>query len=157
MRHTSTALALLALAGALSACGGQKAEQPAEQDSAAAPVPQTPAADPAAGAAATGTTTPVAVASPPAGFFQCRTCHSVEPGKNGIGPTLAGIVGSKAGAVPGFNFSPALKNSGITWDRATLEQWLAHPTKLVPGTRMVAMVPDPVRRKEIIDYLETLK
>lgn len=157
MRHTPTAVALLVLAATLSACGGQKAEQPAEQDGAAAPTPQTPAGDPTPADAVTGATSPVAAAAPPAGFFQCRTCHSVEPGKNGIGPTLAGIVGSKAGEVPGFNFSPALKNSGITWDRATLEQWLAHPTKLVPGTRMVAMVPDPVRRKEIIDYLETLK
>lgn len=153
MRHPAKPLALLALVAALSTCGGPKTEQPTEQTTAVAPAAGTPAAGESAAAAAT----PVAVASPPAAFFQCASCHSVQPGRNGIGPTLAGIVGSKAGEVAGFGFSPALKASGITWDRATLEQWLAGPTKLVPGTRMVAMVPDPVRRKEIIDYLETLK
>lgn len=149
MRHPTMALAALSLAAALSACGGPKDGQPADE----APAGETAAAPDGAATPAT----PVAVATPPAAFFQCRSCHSVKPGQNGIGPTLHGIVGSKAGEVPGFSFSPALKASGITWDRPTLEQWLAAPTKLVPGTRMVAMVPDPVRRKEIIDYLETLK
>lgn len=147
MRHPAKAAALLALALATSACGGAKQDEPVAEASpgeAAAVVPAGPAA------ASPSPAQPVA-------FSQCRSCHSVEPGKNGIGPTLAGIVGTKAGEVPGFAFSPALKQSGITWDRATLEQWLAGPTKLVPGTRMVIGVSDPVRRKEIIDYLETLK
>jgi cytochrome c len=142
MRHPVTALAILALAASISACGGQKQEEPA--DTTATETPATPSA------------TVAATNEPPAAFFQCRSCHSVEPGKNGIGPTLHGIVGTKAGEVPGFAFSPALKQSGITWDRATLEQWLAGPTKMVPGTRMVIAVPDPVKRKEIIDYLHTL-
>jgi cytochrome c len=142
MRIPVTALAILALAASVSACGGQKQEEPAET---------TPTETPATPAPATGQ-----AADPPVAFFQCRSCHSVEPGKNGIGPTLYGIVGTKAGEVPGFTFSPALKQSGITWDRATLEQWLAGPTRMVPGTRMVIAVPDPVKRKEIIDYLHTL-
>ena len=147
MRHPAKALAFLALATAVSACGGQEQGEPIEETAV-----ETPAAE-----IATGETTPTPAATPPAAFFQCRSCHSVEPGKNGIGPTLAGIYGQKAGEVPGFAFSDALKESGITWDRATLDQWLAAPTTLVPGTRMVIGVPDPVRRKEIIDYLETLK
>lgn len=144
MRRPVKALVFLALATALSACGGQKQEEPAEKAEAPASKP-----------AVAGGTTPAG--APPAAFFQCRSCHSVEAGKNGIGPSLAGIVGKKAGEVPGFAFSEPLKKSGITWDRATLDQWLAGPTKLVPGTRMVTSVPDPVRRTEIIDYLETLK
>ena len=59
--------------------------------------------------------------------------------------------------MPGFNFSPALKASGVTWDRQSLDTWLQGPMKMVPGTRMVIGVPDPQRRKDVIDYLETLK
>jgi cytochrome c len=147
MRRRVKFVASLALAAAVAACSGEKRDEPASEASPSAPPAlPVPASAPAA-----------AVAAPPAAFFQCRSCHSVEPGKNGIGPTLAGIVGSKAGEVPGFAFSKALKDSGITWDRATLDQWLAGPTRMVPGTRMVISVPDPVRRKAIIDYLETLQ
>jgi cytochrome c len=142
MRYPLRFLVLLTSAAAVAACGGPKQEQPVAEATSAAPAATGPAAT---------------AAQVPAAFFQCRSCHSVEPGRNGIGPTLHGIVGSKAGEVPGFAFSPALKQSGITWDRATLEQWLAGPRKLVPGTRMIISVPDPVRRKAIIDYLETLK
>ncbi|PEQ14695.1 cytochrome C [Novosphingobium sp. PC22D] len=90
-------------------------------------------------------------------FAQCRACHAVEPGKNGIGPTLHGIVGSTAGDVPGYAFSTPLKNSGIVWTREKLDQWLSGPMKMVPGTKMVISVPNEAKRKEIIDYLETLK
>ena len=95
--------------------------------------------------------------SPPAAFAQCKTCHSIEPGKNGVGPTLFGIVGSKAGEVPGYSFSPALAGSGIVWDRESLDEWMQGPMKMVPGTKMVIAQPDPEKRKAIIDYLETLK
>lgn len=145
MRCSANIAALLVLAAGLAGCGGTSEEQPAEQPTSAAAA-EPPAASPA-----------VAAAVQPPAFAQCRSCHSVEPGKNGIGPTLHGIVGSKAGEVPGFAFSTPLKQSGITWDRATLDQWLAGPMKMVPGTRMVIAVTDPARRKEIIDYLETLK
>ncbi|EPR16330.1 cytochrome C [Sphingobium indicum IP26] len=94
---------------------------------------------------------------PPMAFAVCRSCHSTEAGRNGVGPTLRGIVGSKAGAVPGYAFSPALKKSGIRWDRASLDRWLQGPMKMVPGTKMVIPVTDPTKRKAIIDYLATLK
>ena len=58
----------------------------------------------------------------------CGICHSTEPGVSKIGPSLAGIVGSKSGAVPGYNFSPALKGANITWDEQTLDKFLEnHP------------------------------
>lgn len=75
-----------------------------------------------------------------------------------IGPSLFAIVGTKAGEVPGYPFSAAMKASGLTWDDATLDAFLTSPMKLVPGTRMTyAGQGDPAKRKEIIEYLKTLK
>lgn len=96
-------------------------------------------------------------AQPPAAYLQCRSCHSVEPGRHGIGPSLHGVAGAPAASRPGFDYSPALEASGIVWDRDALDDWLTAPMKLVPGTRMVIGVAGPEARKEIIDYLETLK
>ena len=69
-------------------------------------------------------------------FQKCRACHSLDAGKNGVGPSLANIVGEKAAAVPGYNFSPAMKASNLTWDAATLDAYLTDPQKLVPGNKM---------------------
>ena len=69
-------------------------------------------------------------------FRKCQACHSIEPGKNGLGPSLAGIVGEKAAAVPGYSFSPAMKASNLTWDAATLDAYLTDPQKVVPGNKM---------------------
>ena len=106
---------------------------------------------------------PVAADTPagrprPTTFMQCAACHSVEPGKNGVGPSLAGVAGRKAASLPGFNYSNALKDSGLTWDPASLDRWLTSPQKAVPGTRMpFTGIPDAGRRKEVVDYLMTLK
>lgn len=69
-------------------------------------------------------------------FRKCQACHSLDAGKNGLGPSLAGIVGEKAAAVPGYNFSSAMKASNLTWDEATLDAYLADPQKVVPGNKM---------------------
>lgn len=71
-----------------------------------------------------------------------------------MGPNLNKLFGRKAGTSPGFNYSPALKNSGIVWDAKTLDQYLAAPTVKVPGTRMVMKVSDPARRAALIAYLK---
>jgi nitrite reductase (NO-forming) len=87
-------------------------------------------------------------------FRKCQACHSVEEGKNLIGPSLAGIVGRKAGSVSGFNYSPALKQSGITWDRASLDAYLADPQKKVPGNRMpFPGLKSQDDRQDVIAYL----
>src|ERR1700756_1180273 len=65
---------------------------------------------------------------------QCSPCHSNQPGVNGIGPSLAGVAGRKAGSLPGFHFTPALQGSGLTWTSDNFIQFLADPSKLVPGT-----------------------
>lgn len=69
-------------------------------------------------------------------FRKCQACHSTEPGKNGLGPSLADIVGKKASAVANFNYSPAMKGSNLTWDVATLNAYLSDPQKSVPGNKM---------------------
>src|SRR5215204_4306911 len=87
-------------------------------------------------------------------YRKCQACHSLEPGKNTVGPSLAGIVGKKAGSAPGFNYSPALKAANITWERATLDAYLLDPQKTVPGNRMPfpALKPENERR-DVIAYL----
>jgi len=81
------------------------------------------------------------------------SCHSVEADRNNpAGPNLAGVVGRKA-AAGDFRYSPALRQSNITWTRAKLEAFLAGPSALVPGTRMVVGVNNATERKAIVDFL----
>ena len=87
----------------------------------------------------------------------CGVCHSAQPGVNKIGPSLAGIVGSKSGAVPGYSFSPALKAADITWDEQTLDKFLTNPQLDVHGTKMPISVPNAQDRQNVVAYLKTLK
>jgi cytochrome c len=90
-------------------------------------------------------------------FTQCSVCHTVD-GSNGVGPTLKGIVGSKAGEVPGFRFSRAMKGSNITWDEKTLDAFIADPQKAIPGSVMpFSGLADAKQRADVIAYLNTLK
>jgi cytochrome c2 len=87
----------------------------------------------------------------------CAICHTLEAGKNKIGPSLAGVVGRKAGSVPGFAYSAANKNSGDIWDAQTLDTYLADPRKFMPGTKMVfAGLKNLQDRKALIEYLKGL-
>jgi cytochrome c len=71
-------------------------------------------------------------------FAKCKICHQVGEGaKNMVGPVLNGVVGRKAGTYEGYHYSDANKNSGITWDEATLKEYLKDPKAKVPGTKMV--------------------
>ncbi|APH57732.1 Cytochrome c [Granulibacter bethesdensis] len=91
-------------------------------------------------------------------FKKCGFCHSTEAGKNKVGPSLAAIVGRKAGVEPGFNYSDALKSSGLTWDEATLNKWVENPKALVSGTKMIFPgIKDEKDRQNLIAYLKTLK
>lgn len=174
------------LALALAACGSSEQPSDAStgaavavpsEDAAGAPAAVTseaaPAATPAAETSATPSATPTATkastaspapaasgagaASPPQAFNQCTACHSTTPGKTIIGPSLAGVYGHKAGQVPGFQFSDAMKSSGLVLNEKNLDAFLANPTAKVPGTTMVfAGVKDEKQRQAIIDYLKTL-
>lgn len=92
-------------------------------------------------------------------FARCAICHSDTKGApNKIGPNLWGIVGSKAGTVPGFNFSPAMKNSGITWTNEKLEAYVMHPQQVVPGNRMpFGGLSSKKQAEDLVAYLDTLK
>jgi cytochrome c len=87
----------------------------------------------------------------------CAVCHATEAGQNKIGPSLAGIVGSKSGTVAGFDFSPAMKNADITWNDTNLDKYLANPTGVVHGTTMFVNLPSETDRQNVISYLNTLK
>jgi cytochrome c len=88
----------------------------------------------------------------------CRTCHSTKQGDNRLGPSLYGIVGAKAGTVPGYsNYSQSLSGSGITWTESTLDKYLENPEALVPNNNMKPYtgIHDPAVRKQIIEFLKS--
>ena len=88
---------------------------------------------------------------------QCSICHSVVEGKNMVGPSLFGVVGRQAGQVSGFHYSPANKDSGLTWDAATLDRYLTDPQVVVPKTIMpYPGLKDDTKRANLIAYLSTL-
>jgi cytochrome c len=84
-------------------------------------------------------------------------CHATTPGEKKIGPSLAGIVGSKSGTVSGFNFSAAMKDANVTWDDADLDKFLANPAGFIHGTKMFVNLPNETDRQNVIAYLHTLK
>jgi len=84
----------------------------------------------------------------------CALCHSIDPGRNLVGPSLAGVVGRRAGQVQGYDYSDANRNSGLTWDVATLDVYLTSPRGLVPGTKMsFPGLKDPADRAAVIAFL----
>lgn len=85
----------------------------------------------------------------------CQACHSVD--ENDLGPRHRGVVGRRAGSVEDYSYSPALKNSGLTWNELMLDRWLTNPSALVPGTKMFFKVDDPQARADIIAYLKELR
>lgn len=86
-------------------------------------------------------------------YERCGACHSLDADR--AGPRHRGLIGRVAGAVPGFAYSPALKRSGLVWDEATLDRFLANPLGLVPGTRMYVSVSDQRDRADLIAYLKS--
>ena len=87
--------------------------------------------------------------------MRCGGCHSVETDR--VGPRHAGLIGRRAGAVPGFAYSPALASSKLVWNASTLDRWLTNPEALVPGQRMGYSLSDAAQRADVIAYLSTLK
>jgi alcohol dehydrogenase (cytochrome c) len=87
---------------------------------------------------------------------QCASCHTIEAGKNGFGPSLAAVLGRKAGGLAGFTYSPAMAQAGLTWDEKNLDEFLTSSTAKVPGTSMPVQLPNPADRANVIAYLETL-
>lgn len=92
-------------------------------------------------------------------FVVCRACHQIGPtAKNFVGPVLNGVVGRPAGTYPDYNYSAANKNSGLTWDEATLQKYLANPQQVVKGTKMIFPgIKDPAKVNDVIAFLKTYK
>ena len=89
-------------------------------------------------------------------FAKCKACHQIGEGaKDAVGPVLNGIVGRKAGTYPGYSYSEANKNSGLTWDEATLKEYLKNPRAKVPGTKMI--FPGLPKDEDIANVIAYLK
>ena len=86
----------------------------------------------------------------------CRTCHTLKEGDNRLGPNLHNIIGRKSGSVPDYSYSSAMKDADLTWDRATLDRFIANPDQVVPGNRMKPYggLTSAEERAKIIAFLE---
>jgi len=91
-------------------------------------------------------------------FNKCKACHKLEEGKNGVGPSLHGLVGRPVASIDGFKYSDAMKafaEGGKVWDEAALTQYLADPKGVVPGTKMAfAGLKKPEEIADVIAYIE---
>jgi len=94
---------------------------------------------------------------PPKYWSTCAACHAAE-GSAAIGPSLVGVVGRKAGSVPGFGYSRAMKTSAIVWDEESLAAFVSDPQQTVPGNRMpFAGISEPADVIELVKFLKTLR
>jgi cytochrome c len=85
---------------------------------------------------------------------QCAACHALD--FNGVGPLHRGVFGRQAGKVASYNYSASLKSSGLLWNEANLEKWLADPEKLVPGQKMGLNVADSKDRADLIAFIKQI-
>jgi cytochrome c len=86
-------------------------------------------------------------------YERCAACHSLAQDRTG--PRHCGLLGRRAGTVKGFDYSEAMKRSGIVWNERALDRFLAAPTRVLPGTSMgYAGIPDPVERANLVAYLK---
>ena len=90
-------------------------------------------------------------------FRKCKACHVVDSAQNRVGPHLVDVIGRAAGSVAEFTkYSPALRESGIIWDEATLDAYLENPRKYLKGGRMAFPgLPNPTDRTNVIAYLKS--
>lgn len=89
---------------------------------------------------------------------KCAMCHAPVKDQNKIGPSLWGVVGRKAGSLPSYTYSDAMKNANRVWTAETLDDYLTNPRQKIPGVKMIFVgLPNPTDRQDIIAYLSTLK
>ena len=88
-------------------------------------------------------------------YFLCVGCHGDKPEHQPTGPHLFNIIGRQAGVLDDFQYSAALSASGIFWDERTLDEFIANPTRRVPGAMMVVGVSNKQERADLIEYLKT--
>lgn len=85
-------------------------------------------------------------------YQACQDCHDLD--KNDVGPKHRGVFGRRAGTVPDYDYSDALKKSGIVWDASTLDKWLTDPQTLVPGAKMFFHLESAQDRADVIAFLK---
>ncbi|HEY7441207.1 MAG TPA: c-type cytochrome [Vicinamibacterales bacterium] len=91
-------------------------------------------------------------------FATCASCHASRAGDLDVGPSLAGVVGRKAGSMPGYPYSQALTSSGIVWDARTLASLLHDPDGYVPGINMtLEPIADRTDVEALIAYMRQLR
>ena len=85
----------------------------------------------------------------------CRTCHSMKEGDNRLGPNLYKVVGRKAGSLPNYGYSSAMRSADFVWDKATLDRFIANPDEVVPGNNMkpYSGLASTDNRKKVIAFL----
>jgi len=88
----------------------------------------------------------------------CRTCHTTREGDNRVGPTLYKIIGRKAGSLPGYGYSAAMKEADFVWDEAKLDRFIANPDELVSGNNMKPYggVASAADRAKVISFLRSV-
>ena len=93
-------------------------------------------------------------------FNKCKACHTLEAGKNKIGPSLQGVIGRTAGTVEGFKYSEAMKAAGaggLVWSEETLDKYLTAPKQFVPGNKMpFPGLPKADDRENVIAYIKSM-
>jgi cytochrome c len=90
-------------------------------------------------------------------FGACAGCHGLEARTDDQAPSLGGVLGRRAGTLPGFQYTSAMLSTNFVWDESRLDAFLADPQAIVPGTRMAFSVADKGERAEIVAYLKTLQ
>src|SRR5262245_43918046 len=102
-------------------------------------------------------TSAMAQQAPPPAFQRCSACHAVTANAPaGVGPNLHGVFGRRAGSGAGFDYSDALRRSGVVWARPTLQRYLQDPSQAAPGTTMPPVAMTEAEREAIISYLAQL-
>jgi cytochrome c len=85
-------------------------------------------------------------------YEACQDCHSLD--KNDVGPRHRGVFGRKAGSLPDYDYSDALKSANIIWNEETLDKWLTNPQAVAPGAKMVFHLENAQDRADVIAYLK---
>ena len=154
-------LVVAALVTVLGACAQESSapDQSADTAPATGEAARAPAAADSEPAASTDIDSRLANADAEAGkrfYIFCQACHTVKAGgMNKVGPNLHGIMNRPAAKADGFTYSAPLNESGLSWDVATLDRWIAAPNDLVPGTTMVfAGIADAGQRADLIAFLQ---
>jgi len=88
----------------------------------------------------------------------CRTCHSIKEGDNRLGPHMRGVIGRKAGSLPNYSYSNAMRGANFVWDEENLERFIANPDESVPGNNMKPYggLASAESRVKLIAFLKTL-